>query len=108
MQGIFNVQDLFLSSERFKIQQQFNCIDQNHVQHTFNQNRNIGVISPYNSSPFQTNEKLNKEDKLKVLNSGDFNIINIKETNNGDVSQNRNTIMSCTSGSTRSCLGNYL
>jgi hypothetical protein len=107
MQGIFNVQDLFLSSERFNIQQQFNGNDQNHV-HTFHQTKNIEVVSPYKPSPFQKMEQLNEDDKFKVLNSKDFNIIQIKETNHDNVSQNQNSIKSCISGSTRPCLGNYL
>ena len=102
MQGIFNVQDLFLSSEPFKTHQTFNYNDQSHV-HTFHPNRNIGVVSP-----FQNIEQFNEDDKLKDLNSGGFNIIQIKETTYDDLSQNQNSIKSCILGSTRSCLGNYL
>ena len=107
MQGIFNVEDLFLSSERFKMQQKFNCNHQNHVL-KFHQIRNIGVVPPHNLSLFPKIEKLKEDDKFKALNTRDFNIIQLKETNHCGVSQNSNSIKSCISRSTLASLGNYL
>ena len=78
MQGIFDAQDLFVSSQLFKVQQYLSLGNQTEL-YSLDDQRAIGLISPFNTSPFQDTDNLRKHDKYKGVHSEKFSAFQIKE-----------------------------